>query len=124
MAVKHYRDLTTWQKAMDLAVEIYRISSKFPADERFGLTNQIRRAAVSIPSNIAEGQGRGAGSEFLYHLRVSNGSRQEVETQLLLADRLGFISPPACLPILDHIAELGRLHSGLYRSIEEMVNPS
>src|SRR4051794_2914129 len=119
MAVLHYRALVAWQKAMDLVVEVYRLSAQFPPDERFGLTNQIRRAAVSIPSNIAEGQGRGAGASFAQFLRISLGSLQEVETQLLIAQRLGYADDRAVLCVVDMIAEIGRVIAGLMRSIPD-----
>ena len=88
MTVHHYSDLIVWQKAMDLVVHVYEVTESFPQREVFGLTNQVRRAAVSIPSNIAEGQGRGTTKDFLHFLAIARGSLQEVETQLLLAYRL------------------------------------
>lgn len=88
MTVRHYSDLIVWQKAMDLVVHVYEVTESFPQREVFGLTNQVRRAAVSIPSNIAEGQGRGTTKDFLHFLAIARGSLQEVETQLLLAYRL------------------------------------
>lgn len=117
MAVPDYKDLIAWQMAMDLVVEIYGLTRHFPADEKFGLTNQLRRAAVSIPSNIAEGQGRGFTREFHHFLGIANGSRQESETQLLIACRLGFIHEAAVNPTLDRICELGRFLAGLRASV-------
>jgi len=93
MALKHYRELVAWQKAMDLTVAAYEGSKRFPADELYGLRSQLRRAAVSIPSNIAEGQGRGTPEEFKRFLRIANGSRQELETQILVAERLAYVAP-------------------------------
>ena len=87
-----YRDLLAWQKARDLAVAIYRATEKFPKSERFGLTNQIRRAAISIASNIAEGQGRLTPGEFAQFLGMARGSLFELRTQLEIAHRLGFLS--------------------------------
>ncbi|HVT89854.1 MAG TPA: four helix bundle protein [Tepidisphaeraceae bacterium] len=116
MAVLHYRELIAWQKAMDIVEEVYRVTKSFPREEQYGLTNQVRRAAVSIPSNIAEGQGRGVSREFAHHLRISNGSRQEVETQLLIAVRLGYLSEISANPVLDQCAEVGRIISGLHDS--------
>jgi four helix bundle protein len=81
MSLKNYQELIAWQKAMDLVVETYAISRSFPREEIYALTNQIRRAAVSIPSNIAEGQGRRTTADFLRHLSISYGSLREVETQ-------------------------------------------
>lgn len=117
MAVLHYRDLIAWQKAMDLVESVYRLTESFPREERYGLTNQVRRAAVSVPSNIAEGQGRGVGAEFAHHLRIANGSRQEVETQLLIAVRLGSIDAAVADPVLGQAYEVGRIVWGLHDSI-------
>ena len=87
-----FRDLTVWQKSMDLVVLTYRLSEKFPSDERFGLTSQMRRAAVSIPSNIAEGRRRGTSKEYRQFLQVSYGSGGELETQLEIALRLEYLN--------------------------------
>lgn len=88
-----YKDLIVWQKSMELARIIYRLTSRFPRDEVFGLTNQIRRAVVSIPSNIAEGFGRGSDREFIHFLRIAKGSAAEVETQILISEDLHYVSP-------------------------------
>src|SRR3954452_15455759 len=119
MAVLHYRELVVWQKAMDLVVSVYELSRTFPREECYGLTNQVRRAAVSIPSNIAEGQGRGIGQSFANFLRIASGSLQEVETQLLVAQRLGFIDDRVAASVLERAAEVGRLLGGLLRSLSE-----
>ncbi len=117
MAVQHYRELVAWQKAMEIVEHVYRISAKFPREELYGLTNQVRRAAVSVPSNIAEGQGRGIGAEFAHHLRISNGSRQEVETQLLIAARLGYVTSEDVSRLMSLADKFGRVLSGLHRSV-------
>jgi four helix bundle protein len=117
MPVLHYRELIAWQRGMDLVEAVYRLSACFPTDERFGLTNQIRRAAVSVPSNVAEGQGRGIGGEFAHHLRIANGSRQEVETQALIAVRLGYVTADQAAETLALAEEFGRINSGLLNSI-------
>jgi four helix bundle protein len=117
VAVNHYRELIAWQKAMDLVEQIYQVTRDFPDGERYGLTNQMRRASVSVPSNIAEGQGRGVGGEFAHHLRIANGSRQEVETQILIAERLGFLNREAAIETLQLAEEVGRLVAGLHRSV-------
>lgn len=117
MAVRNYQELIAWQKAMDLVGGVYRISRSFPKDELYALTNQVRRAAVSIPSNIAEGQGRGTGSEFARYLRIAHGSLREVETQLMIAGRLRYAMSEALQPLLDLAGEVGRLINGLLRSI-------
>lgn len=117
MAIRNYRDLMAWQKAMDLVEGVYRVSQKFPASERFGLLAQIRRAAVSVPSNIAEGQGRGSDREFGQFLKIAYGSLREVETQLLIAQRLGFAAESEVARLLDLSAETGRLLNGLLRTL-------
>ncbi len=119
--VRSYRDLTGWPKGMDMVELVYTATRGWPKEELYGLTNQVRRAAVSVPSNIAEGQGRASTKEFLHHLSIARGSLLEVETQVLLAQRLNYSNPE----VLDHLlscnAEVGRLLNGLYRSLENKV---
>ncbi len=98
---------------MDLVEEVYRESAVIPAEERYGLTAQIRRAAVSVPANIAEGQGRTTDGEFLNLLSVAHGSVRELETHAMIAGRLQFIEPPAVSAILGSAAEVGRLITAL-----------
>src|SRR5262245_54207676 len=117
MAVRSYQELVVWQRAMELAVAVYKLSAQFPKEEMYGLTSQIRRAAVSIPSNIAEGQGRGIGNEFSRFLRIAQGSTQEVETQALLAERLGYVDMSQVYSLMDVSAETGRLNRGLVSSL-------
>jgi len=112
-----YKDLVVWQRSVDLVTAIYKATRCFPSDERFGLTNQVRRAAVSIASNIAEGQGRKSNIDFVRFLRIANGSRQEVETQLLVAERLKFMEPEHVTPLLEQLAEIGRLLAGLVQAL-------
>ena len=116
--VRNYRDLAVWQKAMDLVELVYTATRGWPKEELYGLTNQVRRAAVSVPSNVAEGQGRASTKEFLHHLSMARGSLLEVETQLLVARRLGYSSPEALDHLLTCTAEVGRLINGLYRSLD------
>jgi len=117
MGVKTYRDLVVWQKAMDFVVEVYKLTRGFPREEAYGLTNQVRRAAVSVPSNIAEGQGRGIGQAFSHHIRIAQGSLQEVETQLLIAGRLNYLTAAELSQVLNQSAEIGRLNRGLLKSL-------
>ena len=117
MAVQTYRDLLVWQRGMDLAVDVYRLTRLFPPDELYGLTSQVRRSSVSVPSNVAEGQGRGIGAEFAHHLRIAQGSLQEVETQLLLAERLGYLRQADLMPVMDLAGEVGRLNRGLQKTL-------
>jgi four helix bundle protein len=113
---RNYQDLVAWQKAMDYVEAVYLASRSFPGDERFGLTSQLRRAAVSIPSNIAEGQGRGSDAELVRFLRVAHGSLRETETQLLIARRLAFLAPASADQLLELSGEVGRLIQGLIKS--------
>ncbi len=112
---------------MELAEMVYRLSSTFPADERFGLTSQICRAAISVPSNIAEGAGRSGSAEFLHHLSIARGSLMEVETQLALAARLGLVMRESVLPIWDQSQRIGQMLNKLIASLRRRrvdVNPS
>jgi four helix bundle protein len=87
-----YKDLEVWQKAIAVVAEIYRLTSSFPESEKFGITNQMRRSAVSIPSNIAEGSARHHANDFVHFLRISDGSAAELETQLIISEKLGFVT--------------------------------
>ncbi|MBW4696205.1 MAG: four helix bundle protein [Lyngbya sp. HA4199-MV5] len=117
MGVRNYRDLVAWQRAMDLVDEIYKVTKQFPKEEMFGLTSQIRRAVVSIPSNIAEGQGRQSKAEFRQFLSIAHGSIREVETQVMIASRQSYLSKEAESVILGMTAEVGRLTRGLMNSL-------
>lgn len=112
-----YRELVVWQKAMDLVTEIYRITASFPNEERFGLSSQARRAAVSIPSNIAEGHGRKATGAYLNHISIAYGSLMELETQIQIAKRLNFLSAEEVSAILEKISEIARMLNGLKKSL-------
>ena len=114
---RSYKDLVAWQKAMDLVTTIYRSTTKFPSEERFGLTSQVRRAAVSIPSNISEGQGRLSEKEFRHFLGQARGSLMEVETQLQIAQNLGYLEATQTTELLEACAEVGRILNGLMASI-------
>jgi len=112
-----YSELLVWQKAMDLVEQVYRVTRTFPPDERFGLTSQTQRAAVSIPSNIAEGHGRKSTGAFQNPLSVAAGSLMELETQVQIAERLGFLSEAECSSILKRTDEISRMLSGLRASL-------
>lgn len=118
MAVMNFRGLIAWQKAMDLTELVYRVTGQFPKAELYGLTSQMRRAAVSIPSNIAEGQGRRTTGEFLNFLSVAYGSTCELQTQLLLAARLKFCEIKETDSGLNRSAEVARLLNGLSNSLQ------
>jgi four helix bundle protein len=117
LKVRRFNDLIAWQKAMDLVEDVYRLTKLFPKDELFGLTSQLRRAAVSIPSNIAEGQSRRSSKEFIQFLSIAQGSLAEVETQVLIATRLQYISEDPSKVVLEKTAELGRILNGLMEAI-------
>ncbi|UCE05733.1 MAG: four helix bundle protein [bacterium] len=88
--MKSYKELEIWKKAIDLSLLVYKLSRAFPSEEKFGLTSQIRRCSVSIPSNIAEGWGRGSTKEYIYFLQIARGSLMELETQLIIAFKLNY----------------------------------
>jgi four helix bundle protein len=117
MAVSNYRNLVAWQRAMDLAEAAYHLTDRFPGDERFGLTSQARRAAVSVPSNIAEGHGRGTAKAILSFIRIANGSTKELETRLLLAERRRYVTAEELRPVMALADEVGRLLTGLRRAL-------
>src|SRR5579863_4055183 len=116
---QHYKDLIVWQKAMHLVNAVYDATDAFPKRESYSSPDQIRRAAVSVPSNIAEGQAHYSKREFLHFLRHARGSLAEVETQTLLARRLNYLPDIEAEKLLTHIDELGRILSGLIRSLGE-----
>jgi four helix bundle protein len=116
--VRCYRDLVAWQRSIELVTEIYQSTRSFPDNERFGLTAQIRRAAVSIPSNIAEGQGRCTTGEFRQFLGHARGSLLEVETQLVIARNLGFLDEQNNTFLFERVAEIGRILNGLINSLK------
>ncbi len=117
--IRSYRDLLVWQKAVDLAVECYRISRTFPRSEVYGLASQIQRAAVSISANIAEGHGREHLGDYLRYLSIANGSLMEVETHLLIANRLTYVSSRETGSLLVRTSEIGRMLNGLVRRLSE-----
>ncbi len=119
VALKSYRDLEVWQQSMGLAETVWRLSALFPAEERFGMTSQLRRAATSVPANIAEGAERHGTREFLQFLGIASGSLAETETFLLLAERLGLLPSNRVKDTLEQAATVGRLLHGLKRSLRE-----
>jgi four helix bundle protein len=108
-----HRDLIAWQKAMELVTAIYKVSRTWPDDERYGLTAQIRRAAVSVPSNLAEGHGRNSRGEFHHFIGQARGSLLEVETQLEIARNLGYLKAETADQLIQKTTELGRIITGL-----------
>jgi four helix bundle protein len=113
-----YRNLIAWKKGIDLVTEIYRVTQHFPREELYGRSNQLRRAAISVPSNIADGQARFSPKEFHHFLATARGSLVEIETQIIIAEKLNYLQPEACHSILEQTAELGRILNGLIASIK------
>jgi four helix bundle protein len=113
-----YQDLVVWQKAMELATAVYRVTRDWPHEEQYGLTSQVRRAAVAIPSNLAEGHGRSGRREFAHHVSIAYGSLCELETQLLIAERLDYSDGEATESLMERIADVRRLANGLLRSLQ------
>src|SRR6266700_2284400 len=112
-----YEDLELWQAAMKLAVRVYRLTAMFPTEEKYGLTSQMRRAAVSVPSNIAEGKGRSSDKELIQFLCHSRGSLFEIETQLTIGERLGYSTTEQCDEVRRETARVGQMINGLIRSV-------
>ncbi|MCC7494460.1 MAG: four helix bundle protein [Fimbriimonadaceae bacterium] len=123
MSIESYRDLDVWQRGRRVVREVYDLTRGFPSEERFGLTSQMRRAAVSIPSNLAEGWARHYPAEFIQFIRIANGSTAELETQLLLSIDLGLVSEPHAQPLLEELAILGRQILSLERSLKRRTTP-
>jgi len=118
VAIKSYRDLRVWQKAMDLVLESYGIVTHLPKNEFYGLATQIQRAAVSIPANIAQGHGREHLGDYVHHLFCANGSLMELETHFLIARKLSSITEAQLEPILRSTAELGHVLAGLMSKLK------
>jgi four helix bundle protein len=114
--IQTFRDLTVWQKAMALAVNVYNASDKLPRGELYGLTSQIRRAVVSIPSNIAEGKALG-GQNYPKHLRIAIGSESELQTQIELARRLKMLTERESCSVIEQTSEVGRMLAALLKSL-------
>jgi four helix bundle protein len=115
--IESYRDLVVWQQAMDLVVMCYRVTERFPSSEQFGLTFQVRKSAVSIPSNIAEGYQRRSTGAYLQHLSIASGSQGELGTQLEIARRLGYLPVSAASATSEANEEVGRLLYGLSEGV-------
>lgn len=113
------KELKIWSKSMDLAVQVYELSAKFPSDERFGLTSQTRRCAVSLPSNISEGAGRNTKGEFKQFLGIANGSAYELQTQIIIANKLNFIDEKSTNEILEVIDEIQKMNYKLQLSLNK-----
>jgi len=117
-SLRSYRDLIVWQKSMDLTVKVYTVSRTFPAEEKFGITSQMRRAGVSIPANIAEGQARNTTGEFLQSLGMARGSVAELETLVTLCVRLGYVTAADGASLLNDCAEINKMLNALVKSLK------
>jgi len=122
--LKSYKELKVWQKAYNLCIKIYKITKTFPKEELYGLTSQIRRAAVSVPSNIAEGYGRKTTPEYIRSLYIAYGSSCELETQILLSGDLGFMKAEALNELQADLGEVERMLKALIKAVENKhLNP-
>lgn len=115
--MKDFKDLIVWQKAMELVAEVYLLVKKLPKEELFALSDQIRRAAISIPSNIAEGQGRNSTKEFIQFLAIAKGSKAELETQLLLCVKINYLNNSDIETAINLIQEVGKMLNALQKSL-------
>ncbi len=122
MATESYKKLVAWQKAFDLSIRIYQATSSFPDSERYGLSSQLRRAGVSVPSNIAEGECRRSDRTFLHFLNISYGSLGEIDTQLLIAKTLGFLDEKSFSELSALTSEVGKLLNGLIASLSKKLH--
>ena len=123
MTVGNYRELLVWQKAMEVVKVVYSLVSRLPMEERFALSDQMRRSAVSIPSNIAEGQARNSTSEFVRFLSIAQGSRAELETQLLLCVELGFLSEADIKVAMGLLEEITKMTNSLQKTLNNPQRP-
>jgi four helix bundle protein len=119
MTIKSYKDLKVWQVAIDMVVDIYKLTGKFPRNESFGLASQIQRAMVSIPSNIAEGHARGTSREFHHYLSITLGSTAELETQLIIAAKLDYLELTTANEMLERVDKLGKM----IRALKSRLKP-
>jgi four helix bundle protein len=122
--IKSYRDLEVWKQSMDLVEQCYRLSERFPRSEEFGLRAQLRRSAVSVPSNVAEGHGRSTTGDYLRHVAIAHGSLMELETQVLIAGRLRYLDARSVDDVLGRTDGIGRMLTALARRLREKVKPA
>jgi four helix bundle protein len=115
--IKNYRDLLVWQKSMDMTVMLYRIVKNLPKEEIYSLSDQMRRAAMSIPSNIAEGFGRNSTKEYIHFLYITKGSVCELETQLMLCVKIKYLTETEIQPIMDLLDEIGKMITTIIKTI-------
>jgi four helix bundle protein len=119
MGMHNYRELKIWQRSMDFVVKVYEVSAGFPKEERYGLTAQLRRCVVSVPSNISEGAGRGTNKQFKRFLEFSMGSINEVQTQIELACRVNYLLKEVYEPLIDEALQIYKMILGFYNSLKD-----
>ena len=119
--IKYFKDLTVWQKAMELVAEVYLLVKKLPNEELFALSDQIRRSSISIPSNIAEGQARNSVKEFIHFLAIAKGSKAELETQLLLCVKINYLNNTEIENAINLIQEIGKMLNALQNSLKTKI---
>ncbi|MBN2023690.1 MAG: four helix bundle protein [Pirellulales bacterium] len=122
MGAVNFRELRVWQLGMDLAEEVYLMSQRFPKHESFGLASQLQRASVSVPANIAEGHAKGSTKDFLRHLAIAQGSLAELETHLMIAERIQYVDCPRIKAILDRCAQEARMLRSLRSSVRRRLS--
>jgi four helix bundle protein len=122
MTIHSHKDLEVWQRAMTFVTDIYASTKNFPKEELYGLTCQIRRAAVSIPSNIAEGRSKRSTKEYIYFVNIAYGSAAELETQLMISQNLGYISPLQLEELLTELGHISRMLNGMYAGLEKKLS--
>ena len=122
--MNNYKELEVWKKSVGLALATYKMTNAFPASERFGLTAQMRRAATSVPANIAEGWGRGTTKEYIHFLLLARGSLMEVETHAIISRGLAFLTEQQCGDVQTQIQEIGRMLNGLIQSLRKAHRPA
>lgn len=121
MKAQSYKDLTVWQKAMELVTEVYSATQSFPRTEQYGLTSQIRRSAISIPSNIAEGRAKRSTKDYIRFVNIAYGSVAELETQLIISRNLGYLDGSKLEAFLEKSAAIGRMLNGLISGLEKKM---
>jgi four helix bundle protein len=117
--IRSHRDLTVWQKGMDLVEQVYALTRRLPPDERFRLVSQSTRAAVSVPANIAEGHSRGTRRDYAYFVSVAKGSLMELETYVMVSQRLGYVGPDDASDVLERIGDMSKMLTALRQRLTE-----
>jgi four helix bundle protein len=118
--MENYKELKVWQKSVSLCIELYGIVKKFPENERYGLITQIQRASTSVPANIAEGWGRGSTKEYIQFLHIARGSLMELETHLIISQKLGYIGVDTCNGFHGYIEEIGKMINQLINALKKV----